>query len=310
MNAVILAGGRDRGEQLLPLAFPCPLLPLANRPLLEYQVAWLAAHGVKEAIVAVDHRGVSFAAPRAGEIEVRICYTPGPVGPASAFALAAAATGRHERVVVVDGCLLTDVDLRALVDAHDRAGVSVTTASPVDGSGRRHPATRPGTGLSVIDGAQLPTGGRRHTVRLAGYWRDVRSSADYLAAGLEVLAGRLGPLPGHEIAPGVHVEGTVHLLSSATLLGPLLLGAGTVVGEGATVAGSVLGNGCLIAAGARVERSVLLDGARIGRGAVVLDSIVGPSAAVAEGASVAGGSVVGPGARIATGRRLSHDRVA
>lgn len=314
MNAVILAGGAERAEQLRPLAYPAHLLPVANRPLIEHQLAWLARQRVKTAIVTVDHRGASLASTPPAGLDVRVHYSPGPMGLAAALALAMTFAPEEERVLLLDGAVLTLVDLEPLYAAHERSGAGVTTAGPAAG-GRRHHLRRPrlaapARGLSLVErDAHLRPGQALH-VGLEGYWREIGAPDAYLAAHLDILAGVLGPLPGREISPGVFSEGTVHLLSSTRVSGPILIGAGSVVGERASVSTSVIGAGCIIAAGARVENSVLLDGARIGRDAVITDSIVGPSARVEDGASLTGMSIVGPGARIASGIRLAHAAVA
>jgi mannose-1-phosphate guanylyltransferase len=78
-------------------------------------------------------------------------------------------------------------------------------------------------------------------------------------------------------------------------VGPLsVVGQHCSVGDRAEVSQSVLHSDVIVGGEARVERSVVAEGARIGDGA-----IVGPDAIVGAGASVAPGAVVGPGARIA-----------
>jgi len=312
VNAIILAGGRDRGEQLRPLAYPAHLLPVANRSVIELQLEWLARQRVKTAIVVMDHRGASVASPPPSGLELRVHYSPGLTGMAGAVALAQSVSPDEERVLLVDGSILTTIDLEVLVAAHERFGASVTTAVPTDG--RRHlrrprPTSTPG-GISIVEQDVVHHHFETRYVAMSGYWRDLRSPEAYLAAQLDALAGRLGPLPGQEIRPGVFSEGAVHILSSAEVTGPVLMGGGSVIGERAAVSESVIGASCIIAADARIERSVVLDGARIGRGAVVRDSIVGPCAAVAEGASITGLSVVGPGARVLSGQQVSQASVA
>ena len=55
MKAVVLVGGE--GTRLRPLTFttPKPLLPIANQPFLERQLAWLAAHGVDEVVLSMGY---------------------------------------------------------------------------------------------------------------------------------------------------------------------------------------------------------------------------------------------------------------
>ncbi len=55
MKGVILAGGL--GTRLQPYTFfiPKPMLPLGNKPLLEYLVDWLKQYGIKDIIICVSY---------------------------------------------------------------------------------------------------------------------------------------------------------------------------------------------------------------------------------------------------------------
>src|SRR3982074_1137005 len=55
MKGIILAGGF--GTRLRPLTYSRPkhLLPVANRPFLEYQVALLRRHGISEIVFATNY---------------------------------------------------------------------------------------------------------------------------------------------------------------------------------------------------------------------------------------------------------------
>jgi mannose-1-phosphate guanylyltransferase len=56
-KAVILAGGM--GTRLQPYTFfvPKPMLPLADKPLLEHLVLWLKKNGVSEFIISIGYLG-------------------------------------------------------------------------------------------------------------------------------------------------------------------------------------------------------------------------------------------------------------
>ena len=55
MKAFVLAGGL--GTRLRPHFgdLPKPLAPLAGRPILERQLAWLGGHGIREVVLCVGH---------------------------------------------------------------------------------------------------------------------------------------------------------------------------------------------------------------------------------------------------------------
>ncbi|MEW6443403.1 MAG: sugar phosphate nucleotidyltransferase [bacterium] len=58
---VILAAGR--GTRMAPFSqrFPKPLLPICNRPILEYQIAYMKSAGIQDIILVIGHLGYAIA---------------------------------------------------------------------------------------------------------------------------------------------------------------------------------------------------------------------------------------------------------
>jgi len=142
------------------------------------------------------------------------------------------------------------------------------------------------------------------------YWTDTGTPSQYLAAQLDLVAGRRPgpPAPGaRQSADGWWMLGTATV--AGEVVAPSLLGDGSRVATGATVAGSVVGADCTVERGAAVRGSVLLAGTTVGEGAVVAESIVGHGAVIGSGAIVTGLSVVGPGAEVAREAHLDAARV-
>jgi NDP-sugar pyrophosphorylase family protein len=128
VKAVVLVGGE--GTRLRPLTFttPKPLLPIANQPHLERQLAWLAHHGVDEVVLSMAylpdafHR--HFVGDRFGDVHLRYAVEDEPLGTAGAIRFAA--EGTDERIVVCNGDILTGLDLTAMVRFHDERGAEAT----------------------------------------------------------------------------------------------------------------------------------------------------------------------------------------
>ena len=99
----------------------------------------------------------------------------------------------------------------------------------------------------------------------SGAWRDLGTPAAYLAANLELAAGRfpLGRFAGLGRPPAVAPDAEV--------------------APGAVVVEAVLGSGCRIPAGARVERAVVWPGTVLAPGEVVVDAIAAGSLRVPAG---------------------------
>lgn len=128
MQAVILAGGL--GSRLRPLTLnrPKPITPLCNIPFLRYQLALLRAHGVEEVILSVSHlpdviRAVMEDGASEG-VQLRYVVEQEPLGTAGGFRNAAGLV--KGRVVVLNGDILTDLDLSAMVRFHEARGARAT----------------------------------------------------------------------------------------------------------------------------------------------------------------------------------------
>ena len=132
MKAVVLVGGE--GTRLRPLTFttPKPLLPIANQPHIERQLAWLASHGVDEVVLSMAYLPDAFHQHFAdgsghdvfGDVVLRYAVENEPLGTAGAIRFAA--DGIDERVIVCNGDVLTELDLDAMVRFHDEQGAEAT----------------------------------------------------------------------------------------------------------------------------------------------------------------------------------------
>ncbi|MEO9174608.1 MAG: nucleotidyltransferase family protein, partial [Gaiellales bacterium] len=131
MDAVVLVGGSGTRLRPLTLRTPKPMLPLVDRPLLAYMFDQLADAGVDRAILAcgylpaalVEHFGDG--GDVASGLALEYVIEPEPLGTAGAARLAAA--GRvHGTFLLLNGDILSEHDLGALVALHRRKGASAT----------------------------------------------------------------------------------------------------------------------------------------------------------------------------------------
>ena len=88
MKAIILAAGE--GQRLRPLTerIPKPMMPIAGRPILEYNIRLLARHGIRELVINLHHRPETvagyFADGRAWDVSITYSYEPVLLGTAGA----------------------------------------------------------------------------------------------------------------------------------------------------------------------------------------------------------------------------------
>ena len=332
MHAVILAGGS--GTRLRPLTYARrkELVPLLNRPLLEYRLRNLRDHGVTHIVVAC--------AQGAGEIEehfgdgaslgVRLTYNyeQKPLGSGRAVKEAARAAGATGTLAVCNGDILTNLDLTAMIAQHRETGATLSMSlAPVDDPWQ--------FGVVAVDDElristfveKPPQGEQPSNLINAGTWLWEPVMLDRIpdddAAIVDGFSERV--LFPWIIADGMRAQGFVEDLwvdvgapdryiramrlllerESARRGRSLLVEQGAQIAAGVEFAGAVLvGEGATIDAGARIiGPSVIGERAIVSAGAVIERSVLWEDARVGEGATirdsiVAAGASIGGGALI------------
>src|SRR5579872_3539734 len=120
MKAVIMAGGE--GTRLRPLTSnqPKPMMPVANRPMMEHVVDLLKKHGFQEIVVTVAYQANAIRTyfGDGSEFGVRMVYATeeNPLG--TAGSVRNAMDELTEPFLVISGDVVTDIDLGAIVDFH------------------------------------------------------------------------------------------------------------------------------------------------------------------------------------------------
>ncbi len=334
MKAVVLVGGE--GTRLRPLTetIPKPLLPLVDRPFLDHVLDRLTRHGVHEVVLSssyLEETFRDFIRRRHGDPRVAWITEEVPLGTAGAVvnALDLVEDGPF---LVLNGDILTDLDLSALVAFHRErraqatiALVRVRDARPyglvgTDGRGRvlefREKPSEPVSGL-VNAGTYV-----LEPEALAGWPRGEAVSIERQVFPALIEAGRpVFGFPSGEAywldvgTPESYLRAHFDLLAGrmrqlsypAPFVAPgarvdlrahlgrwVVVGAGAAVGPEAEVDDSVVHPGAEVGPGARVSGSIVGPRAVVGPGATLVDSVL------AEGARVVGGARVG-GARVPAG---------
>ncbi len=127
MKAVIMAGGE--GTRLRPLTYnqPKPMIPVANRALMEHVVGLLKRHGFEDIVVTVGFQadGIQNYFGNGAEFGVRIVYANEEFPLGTAGSVRNAMQELDEPFIVVSGDVLTDIDLSAVVNFHkEKKGVA------------------------------------------------------------------------------------------------------------------------------------------------------------------------------------------
>jgi mannose-1-phosphate guanylyltransferase len=326
----VLVGGF--GTRLRPLTHhrPKQMLPIVNRPMIEHVVGHLVDHGVDDVVLSLGYQPDGFrdAYPRGRCAGASLHYAmePQPLDTAGAIRFAAVDAGIDERFLVVNGDVLTDLDVTAFVAFHvAQAAEATISLHRVDDPSRYGVVLTDAQGRVSAFVEKPPRGEVASDLINAGTYVLEPSVIDRIPPGRRVSVER-------ETFPAMAADGSLYARAD----GCYWIDTGTPceyiqaqldlvdgvrgaaidgvhpdarVAADAVVEHSVVGAGAVVSGGARVVDSVLLPGVRVCSAAVIDGSVVGEGAIVAEGAHVLRGSVVGDGEVVGRGAHLAGERV-
>jgi mannose-1-phosphate guanylyltransferase len=130
MQALILTGGL--GTRLRPLTsnLPKPIVPLVGQPFIGYMLDWLRRHGIDDIVLACGFRsdGVRDTLGDGEHYGVRLRYVEEPEPLGTGGAVKYAQDLLDERFFMLNGDVLTDLDLTAELEQHERTGAQATLA--------------------------------------------------------------------------------------------------------------------------------------------------------------------------------------
>jgi len=335
VKAIILVGGM--GTRLRPLTYEMPkqMLPLVGVPMIECVFEMLAKHGISEVVLSLGYLPDHFieAYPDGSIAGVRISYAvePEPLDTAGAIKFAAEFAGVDTTFLVVNGDVLTDLDVTALIGFHRAHGGEATIAL--------HPVEDPSRfGVVVTDGdgrvsafIEKPSRDEAPTNLInAGTYVFEPSVLSRIAAGRKVSVER-------ETFPALAADGTLYAMADgaywldtgtpATFLQAnidVLNGrdsdrilvdlvdttwrhATSQVAASATMHNTVVDRDCVVGENVILDGVVLMPGAIIHDDVQIRSSIVGPRAVIGSASVLGPTCVVGAEVTVAEGSELSGE---
>ncbi|GMR04906.1 MAG: mannose-1-phosphate guanyltransferase [Thermodesulfobacteriota bacterium] len=347
MKCIIMAGGF--GTRLRPLTnnLPKPMVPMANRPIIDYIIELLKDHSIKDLISLLyfqpenisDHLGDGSA------FGVNMDYITATVDLGTAGSVASAMRGykKPETTLVISGDVLTDINLKKAVEFHKkRKSVATIVLSRVenplpfgivitDEKGRiTRFLEKPGWGEVFSD--TINTGIYILEEDILEFIPE-QGEFDFGKELFPLLLEKKKPIYGY-IAEGYWKDvGSLEEYRQANLdilqrrvhvniPGEELEQGGVWVGDGsridykATLEGNVvIGPDCTIEAGTRICNSIIGSNTVIEEGAVIIDSVIWDNVHVGGGAYIqenviSGDTEIGAGAHLSEGVIVSdHCRV-
>lgn len=308
MRAVVLVGGF--GTRLRPLTFttPKPMLPVGHRPIIENLVRMLSSAGVDQVVLALGFKPEPFMSAfpdgTCAGVSLHYAVEPEPLDTGGAIRFAADHAGIDDTFVVVNGDVLTDLDVARLVAFHHEKGAEATIhLTPVDdpsaygvveldGDGRvRRFVEKPAPGTAPSDLinagtyvfepsvlARIPTG-RKVSIERETFPAIVDDGGLFALSTDDywIDTGR----------PDTYRQANFDLLD----------------GRRRALTCTMVADGAMVDASAAIEHSLVSSGASVASGSVVRDSIVLPGAVIESGVQVVDSIVMG---RVGSGALITR----
>ncbi|MEK6407300.1 MAG: NDP-sugar synthase [Acidobacteriota bacterium] len=310
MKALILAAGF--GTRLWPLTEDRTkaAIPFLNRPLISYSVEYLASHGFRDIIVNLHHQpesirralgdGSRFGVTLSYSFEEEILGTSGALDP-----LRESLSG--DDFVVINGKIVTNIDLGAAVAEHKERGAIATLVLKENAQREHFSIVEVNERGSITHFAGFPEPAASEAMTAASPGPGLATTAEpapLMFTGIQVLSPRIleyvprsrfshstvhvyppaieagEPVIAHVSTADWFEMSTLGRYLEANLLfmrkegRSVIAGQGCEIAEGANVKDCVLWDRVIVEPGARVSKALIADDVRIPAGAVIERAIV------------------------------------
>jgi NDP-sugar pyrophosphorylase family protein len=343
MQAVVLVGGEGTRLRPLTLETPKPMVPIMNMPFLERTLRRIKEAGIDDVILPAGYLpdAITSYFGDGSRLGMRLRYVIEETPLGTAGALKNVEQYIDGPFFVLNGDVLTSLDLRAMLDFHrQKGGIGTLHLIRVEDPSPFGCVVHDATGR-VESFVEKPPRDQAPTNEInAGTYLLEREVLDLIPAGRPVSIERetfpslivAGKRPLYAYTtddywidlgrPEAYLNAHRHVFDGVMPLGPnpevdgpgretipasavrppVFIGRGCTVANDAVVGPyAVLGDGCTVESGAVVEDSLLWDAVTVEHGARIEWSIVASRARIGAGAHVGRGAVIGHDAQIAPG---------
>jgi mannose-1-phosphate guanylyltransferase len=318
------------------LTLPKPVIPLVDRPFMQYMIDWLARHGVDEIVMACgflpDKMREVLGEEIPGGPRLRYVEEPEPRGTAGAIKFAEDLL--DDRFFALNGDSLTDLDLTKLRERHESSGARGTLGLyPVEDATAYGLVRRREDG-EIVEFLEKPEPSEIDTDEIsAGIYFLEKEVLDLIPEGQDVSIERevfprlVGNglysqrLEGYWVdigTPERYLDACWDILDRKVETEPskmvdgdgIYVDAEAEVGDGAEVAGpAFVEAGAVIGAGARVgERAVIGAGSSIGPRARIEGSALHRNCTIGAGAQLSG-AILAAGVTVEDGASVPEGSV-
>jgi len=295
MRAIVLSAGY--GTRLWPLTEDRtkPAIPILGKPLVGYVAEYLAGYGIDEIVVNLHHRpeSVRRALGDGSRFGVKLHYVEEPVILGTSGALDNTRSFfEHDTFVVVNGKIITDIDLNAAIETHRKANAIATLVLLPNTRRERFSVVETEAGrIMGFGGMPVADGGGEPPLMFTGIHILEPRIFEYVPRGVfsdsvihvyppamakgEIVAAHVASGKWRELSTMKrYLDISVELLKEEGK--NFVAGANTAIAASATINDSVLWDNVEIGAGARVDRAVLADNVKIGADEKIENAVVVP----------------------------------
>ena len=295
MRAMVLSAGY--GTRLWPLTEDRtkPAIPILGKPLVGYVAEYLSHYGIEDIVVNLHHRpeSVRQALGDGSRFGVTLRYVEEPEILGTSGALDNARDlFQQNTFVVVNGKIITDIDLQSALETHRRMGAIATLVLLENSRRERFSVVHTSEGLITrfggmpdseldVDRPLMFTGIQIMEPRIFEYIpRGVFSDSvsvvypGAIAAG-ERVAAHVTTGKWRELSTlQRYLDISVEMLKERGQTNSI--GAGCLVADDADVSESILWDDVTIEAGSKVKRAILADDVRLEKGSLIENAVVVP----------------------------------
>ncbi|HKA19239.1 MAG TPA: NDP-sugar synthase [Blastocatellia bacterium] len=327
MQALILAGGK--GTRLRPLTMhtPKPIVPIANKPFLLYQLELLKRADVKDVILSLSYQPqkIEDKIGDGTDYNVRVSYAveASPLGTAGAYRNAASMIS--ETTVVFNGDVLTDIDMNEVIRSHrERQAAATIVLAPVpnptayglvetdkDGRVRRFlekPKPEEVTcdtinaGIYILEPRVLDyvPEGEPFMFEYGVFPKLLEHNEPFysyvwrgywrdIGTASSYLQANLDVIAGRvELLPPPTTQRGEKFDESAEVEPPSAVDPGCTLKPGVRIINSVISRNCYIEERARIENCVIRAGTRIGAGSFIQRAVIGKGCHIGRSVEIKG----------------------
>lgn len=343
MKAVILTGGE--GTRLRPLTCTTPkaMVPILNRPFMEYLLLYLKKHGITDIVLAMGYLPdkIQNQLGNGTQLGVQLTYLVehSPLG--TAGAVKNAESFLDQTFLVFNGDILTDIDLTAIMNQHREKGARASIVlTPVDNPTIYGIVETDANG-KIRSFVEKPSWDRVITNMInAGIYILEPEVMGYVPPAtpwmfecnlFPLLLEKNEPMFGfpsggywidigtpekymqahHDLLmrwdkPEVRTEGQCQIHPTAKITGNTLIGEGCTIAANVQIkAPAVLGPKCQIGESTLIEGAVLWGGSQVAEETIIRNCVVGSCGCIESNCDIAENCILGDNVRVSQGTKLA-----